>query len=174
MNATSHRARAFTMIEAVMALIVVSVLATASLAVVTQAARARELVQKQSTGMLLARTMLSEVASQSYADPEGGTNKGLDAGEDQMDRTTLDDIDDYEGYEQSCVTDRAGQDLGLTGWAWKVRIERVDAFDPSQIVVNDSGVKLITVTVFFKSVQVTEVSAIRSQTWDAMVDEGGV
>jgi MSHA pilin protein MshD len=123
----------FTLIEILLSLAIL-VLAVPILASVfpwgtKQPAEARE----QSQAVLLAQELMEEVLTRKWdenATPPGKTNVpstiGLDAGEVAGDRSTYDDIDDYDGFVDSPMHDALGTTLSaFTGFWSQVSISYV-------------------------------------------------
>lgn len=119
-------ARAFTLVEAVVSTIVVGTMFAAAVAAVGAAARDRRVQAEMRTGPALAQMLMSEILSRRFQDPDGSTTIGRDAGEDSS-RTTWDDVDDYNGLDQSPPADRSGVDLpGGKGWRWTAAVSYID------------------------------------------------
>lgn len=175
-NISRHpRSRAgLTLIEAVLSLLVLSVLATAALAAVSQARRARAAVDEQSLGEGLARSLLSEIAALPYME-SSSTTIGVDAGEAQATRTTLDDVDDYNLYsDQPCTNEDGTVIAGTDNWRRSVVVSWVPASASTTTSGSDTGLKRVWVTVRHNDKVVARVSALRGKTWDAMLASGGL
>jgi MSHA pilin protein MshD len=167
----------FTLVEAVLSLLIVSVVAVAALTAVAQARATRALTSDRSMAVTLARSMIDEVGTRAYADPQSPSSPiGLDAGESAAaDRTTLDDVDDYHGISESPPRERSGTIIpDATNWRRDVRVEPVDAAAPTNLSATESGVKRVVVEIYLRGKLVLTQRALRTQAWDTMVAEGGL
>lgn len=101
----------FTLMECLLATVVLSLIVLA----VVEAVLAGQMGQYEALNTMraasLGESLMEEVLSRPYADPEGATAPGADAGEDEDDRTTFDNIDDYHGFGESpqALRDAAGE-----------------------------------------------------------------
>ena len=99
MRKRTHCCQGFTLIEV---LIASAILAFVTLAIVqaVSAGQSQTLdALKRSRAQALAEVLLEEILAKPYADPEGATGFGPDAGE--ASRADFDNIDDYHGYLES-------------------------------------------------------------------------
>ena len=120
--------RALTLIECVVALVIMSVMLVASLNTVG-ASRLGQF--KNGCGL-------------SYEDPQGG---GAVFGPETGETFPFDDVDDYANWSGQ-VKDPNGASLpGLGNWTWSVSVDRVDPLDITQVRTAETGLKRITVTV---------------------------
>ena len=181
--------RAFSLVEAVISTIIVATMFAAAVTAAGIAARDRRIQAEQRTGHALARTLISEIMAQRYADLNGGSILGLDAGKSTADRTTWTDVDDYTGLSEK-PRSRDGVVLeGVSGWTWEAKVEYftlpaltdVSSTTPvsGSLVVSipllgvsvslgepaapaDTGMKRITVTVTSPRGVPTTLTALRS------------
>lgn len=117
-------ARGFTLIEAVVSMVIVGVMLVAALQTVAAAADARRRGAALSRADDLARVLLSEVCSKAYEDPNGSPVFGTEAGEIARDSRNFNDFDDYHGFTQTDPTLADGTALaGYTGWSWGVSVK---------------------------------------------------
>lgn len=127
-------------------------------------------------GMLLARALMDEIFEQPYYDPSYGSLKlstggqllrpvltlGPDTGESTATRTDFDDVDDYHGWSESPPQAKNGSVLAdLTGWTRTAKVELVSPLNIDQVVVNDSGLAKVTVTVKRGTATMASLSAVR-------------
>ena len=164
----SCRRRAFTMAEAAVCIVIVGVMLVAVLNAAAFARTVDYRMAMRQRGMLLARELLAEVTAQAYADPESGTAVfGLEAGETGTgSRALWDDVDDYDGLNESPPRDRDGTDMSdLAEWKWQVRIERLSSSNPTLTVASESGLKLCTVIVSRNGQAVARLASVRSAAW---------
>jgi type II secretory pathway pseudopilin PulG len=135
------------LVELVVATLIVGVLLVAALQAVGQSllsqARTADLVQSQA----LARTLLAEILDKSYQEP-GSTNPpiGLDTGETAGNRNTYDDADDYHGLSESPPAGADG--IAIAAYAGWTRNVTVTWVDPATLVQTgaESGAKKIIVS----------------------------
>jgi type II secretory pathway pseudopilin PulG len=147
---TKHGARAITIVEAAVSVVIVAVLLVAALRTLGAAARARVVQSAQAQGPSLARLLLAEIRATRYADPEMPDGPlGPEAGESAVkDRTGFDDVDDFNGFTESPPRARDGSPLpNLSAWRRDVAVEWVQPDQPDTVVNTDLGLKRITVTV---------------------------
>ena len=174
------RVRGFTLIESVMSILVVSVMFTAALAVVASSRVGQRITADHSRGTLLAEQLMNEILERAYIDPDGaGLTLAREAGEDAQNRTTWDDVDDYEEWSSAPPRDETGVVMsGLTGWARSVVVEYVRDDDVvSKVVGSNTGVKRITVTVTRDGRRVAWLQALRTGAKDASIrplDQGAM
>lgn len=143
--------RGLTLVEAMMAMLVVSVLLVAAMrgvatAGLTQFKNAESLWAAQA-----ADSLLNEILAADYQDPEQTPSFGPEAGEST--RATFDDVDDYHGYTQVFT-----QPMGLC----KVTVSNVNPANPSVISASATGVKKITVAVVLRGRTTCQRMALRS------------
>ena len=170
--------RGFSLVEAVISVILVSVLLVASVNTVGASRAGQSVTSNRSWGSTLAQALMSEILQQSYADPGLGEAKmfsfdpgvdpspmpklGPEAGEANGTRTLFDDVDDYQGWSASPPQARNGEAiLGLDGWR---RTVSVTLANPVSLmpVTKDSGAKVVTVSVTHNDNTVAELVAIRT------------
>jgi hypothetical protein len=115
----------------------------------------------------LAADLLNEIMAAAYTDPENPSDAlGTDSGESGGDRTTWDDIDDYDGWTESPPENKNGSPLpNSTGWTRSVNVQKLSWSNPT-LTVNDNfpeqGVRLITVSVTGPNGKSATLKAIRS------------
>lgn len=99
MRQGKHGNSGFTLIEVLIASAILSFVTLGIVQAVT-AGQSRTLdALKRSRAQALAEVLLEEILAKPYADPEGATTFGPDAGEST--RSDFDNIDDYHGYLES-------------------------------------------------------------------------
>lgn len=141
--------RGSTLVEAILSLLVVSLVAAAALEATGATARATRAVRERQTAERLAEAMLAEVTSRPYPKPNSsllGTLLGSLVG--IVNRTGLVQIDAYDNFTESPPRAPDGRVLTTEpGWSRSVRVFNVNHADPSQASVSDTGLKRIVVTV---------------------------
>ncbi|MBX3358942.1 MAG: hypothetical protein KF745_11010 [Phycisphaeraceae bacterium] len=94
----------------------------------------------------MARDLMAEIMQTRYSEPCATPLFGPEVGESS--RSAWDDVDDYNGYVEKQLTDRAGGSLAAgAGWQRAVAVARVSPTDPmGSALSTDLGLKRITVT----------------------------
>lgn len=107
MRARRRRVRGFTLIEAIIALVIIAAAAAGVLLVYAQttAASADPVLRAQAQSVAIG--YMDEILLQSYADPETGATGATEEGS----RSQFDDIWDYDGINEN-PTDRTGNNIG--------------------------------------------------------------
>lgn len=165
--------RGFTLAEAIVASVIVAVVIVTAMNATGSVRKTELSAANRAFGVRLAEELLEEIQRTSYLDPNLKVDAiSLDAGENQSNRRTLDDVDDYAGLTDDPPTQIDGQALAnATGWSRSVEVVWTTAADP----MVDSGVsygrKRITVTVWRGTAVVAEVVALRAQNVPARKDD---
>lgn len=160
--AVRGRAGGFTLVEAMMSVVIVSGVLVAALGTFGAMARARQVQIDRAAASHLAQQVLTEVLQCYYADPQGGIGLAADAGE--ASRTAYDDVDDYHNWQMDPPTLRDGTAMpGYAGWKVKVRVHYADLADPDSQIVTETGLKRIKVTVTMPGGAAFDVFALRSK-----------
>src|SRR5215218_10495906 len=179
-TAPDRRRAGLMLVEAAVCVVIVAVMLVAALQTVGAAAKARRVQVNQCQGPALARQLLAEVRQCRYAEelPQPTTTPGgaigllvlpaalgPDVGEaDTKSRAAFDDVDDYEGLDESPPRARDGSALQATGeWRRTVSVVYVRPDDPDAVVLDDQGVKRVTVTVTGPGGAATTLAALRSR-----------
>ena len=146
--------RGFTLVEAVLSCLIISVVLVPALQLVGDSAKSKILQRQSALGAALARELMSEILQCNYVDPN------VDTGEV---RSGWDDIHDYDGYVQTSPTDRTGTALpGYTNWIRKAAIRYVTLASPGTTSATDVGLKEIVVTVTSPTGRIYTLTALRS------------
>ena len=162
--AACHTRRALTMAEAVVCSLIVSVVLVASLTAVGASKRGLQITSDRARGALLAQELMAEILELPYTDPQTPNGPiGPELGET---RATFDDIDDYNGLDNSPPVNRAGTVLAdSTGWRRTASVSWVNPTLLSQLGLSDTGSKLITIKVYHDVTLVAQLSAVRTRAW---------
>jgi MSHA pilin protein MshD len=151
---------AFTLVEAVVSMLVVGVMMVAVLGTVGASSRGLQSMQERGKGALLARQLMSEIMVQYYEEPLDTVIFGKESGESGSSRAGYDDVDDYNGWSASPPQNKDGTVIpNLDGWARRVAVEWAVSADLAQKAASDTGIKRITVTVTYNDVEVASVVA---------------
>ncbi|HYE03080.1 MAG TPA: prepilin-type N-terminal cleavage/methylation domain-containing protein [Phycisphaerales bacterium] len=152
----------FSLIEAVLATVIVSVMLTAALRTVGSAVTARHNQLQLRLSESLGRDLLAEIMAMRFLEPCAVPLFGPEAGEA---RATFDDVDDYNGFSELGPRRKSGVAIpGTFGWRRAVAVARVTTADPRSTSVTDTGLKRITVTVTSPGGVQTVLVAVRCDT----------
>jgi MSHA pilin protein MshD len=145
----SRRRGGFTLVEAVISTVIVSVMLVAALSTVGASRLIQQKVSLNGRGRLLAESLLAEIVQQAYEDPDETVLFGPESGEATNSRSDFDDVDDYHNWSQSPPKDKSGSAiLESGGWTRTVTVDWVDATDPALVETSETNVKRVTVNVF--------------------------
>lgn len=161
--------RGFTLIEAAVASVIVSVMLTAALSTAA-AARIREqkAIDRQ-RGLFLAQSMMSEIMDKLYVDPGPLPLFGPEAAELLQPRSVYNDVDDFNGLNDTPPSYANGTAIaGYSRWSRVVKVEYVTAANLGTVSSSDTGLKKITVTVKKNGATVVEIYGLRSKARDSM------
>jgi len=156
----------FSIVESVMATVVVATMFVAAMRAVGASRTALFLVAERARGMALADALMSEILAQPYGDPSYGSSLG--PGSDELDgtRSAWDDVDDYNGWVGNPVQDKQGAAIdGFDGWTRSVTVAWVNPSNLEQTKNQETGVKRITVTVKHGDAVRAELTTIRTLAW---------
>ena len=144
-----HAARAFTLVECVVATAIVAAMTTTALTTVAYSVRAQGKAADRATGAMFADAMAAEIMTQSYADPVTGTAVfGLEPGETTASRGNWDDVDDYAAYSESPLQNRDGSVIpNTTTWRRSVDVAWVSPTSPASASATETGCKRVTIAV---------------------------
>ncbi|MBT8486034.1 MAG: hypothetical protein HKO59_10580 [Phycisphaerales bacterium] len=156
--------RGISLIEAAFSLALVGGVLVASLTTYGAATRARHVRHDARIGDRLARDLLHEILQAQYREPDDPAIWGREAGETAADRSTWDDLDDYDGWSQSPPENRLGATLtGYDGWQRSARVVPMNV-TPSTMTegaATDTGVRKVEVTVTSPRGETHTSSAVR-------------
>ena len=143
---TSRRGAGFTLVEALMAVVIVSGVLVAALGTFGAIGKARKNQVDRTAAYGLANQLLAEVMQCYFKEPGGGTTLGTDAGETA--RAAYDDVDDYNGYEASPPKFRDDTVItGYTGWKHSVAVRCVQVSSPTATLSSGDAQALKEITV---------------------------
>jgi MSHA pilin protein MshD len=163
-NARPAQRRGLTLVE-----VVVSTLLTAFMLAVAMQAMAGSTLSWQASGRVkdgtgLAQQLMTEIMSQQYREAGLLAALGIDLPEILENRSIWDDVDDYDGLNNSPPRDRSGNALpGYSGWRAQVRVDYVKVASPMTTTFGDEGLKRIIVTVTDPAGRVTVLVGFRSR-----------
>ena len=164
-----------TLVEVVVATLVVSLMLVAALNAATAARLADYKLTERNRALLLAQALLSEIVQQAYDDPVAGVGSfGLETGESTGNRSLFDDVDDYNGWSATPPQNRDGTAVaGTTGYEQAVSVAWVQPTDLSQVSGSETGLKQIKVTIRRNGRPIITLMAYRTRYWENPVDLRG-
>lgn len=159
-------ARGFSLVEVVVATLIVGVMMVAAMNTLGAFIRGQQHMANQSRGWHLAQELASEILATLYEEPDGTPTFGRETGESASVRSAYDDADDYHLWQDSPPETRDGTPVAeLAAWSRAVTVARVAVANPSLVVATDEGVKRITITVSFQDEVVATLTALRAKAW---------
>lgn len=157
------RAHGFTLVEAVISIIIVAGMFIAALNTVGAARTTQYKINEQRRGNMWAQALMSEILAQSYQEPVEASSFGVESPETKTSRIHWDDVDDYDDWSSSPPQDKDGNPIAnADGWTRSVVIEQVHPSNLSAAMATDSGVRRITVTVHHGVRVICSLVALRS------------
>ncbi len=173
MMVTLHRyARAFSIVEAVVATALVGGILAISMTTIGRTAASDRITTDRSLGESLASQLLTEILTQPYEDSKPPTTTlGPETGETvSPGRALFDDVDDYQGWVSTPPQmQNASVIKGYTDWSRSVLVQWVSPADLSLLSKTETGIKKITITVQYRSRIVASITALRTSGWDRIV-----
>ncbi len=160
-----RRTSGFTLVEAVISIVLVGVLLVAAINTLGATAVSQRNIEHQALGYTLAQDLMAEILSQAYEEPVDNVAFGREAGESGGSRVDWDDIDDYGGWSATPPETKDEEPLdGYDHWTRSVEVAWVKPTSLNELGGN-TGVKRITVTTSFNNIPAAELVAIRTQAW---------
>lgn len=151
MSRTSAGRAGFTLAEAAISTVIVSVMIAGALTAVGRTASFRKIAQEQQIGNLLAEQLMSEILAKSYWDPSSTTSTSIGPSSSERstgNRSAYDDVDDFNGWLASPPETANGADLVLDGtWYRSVEVSFVDFTNLNTAISSDMGLKRVYVEV---------------------------
>ncbi len=161
-----HARRGLTLAEAVVSMLIVSVMLVAALNTVGASRTTQKKTADRSRGFLLAENLMSEILQQAYEAPDLAPGSfGLEGAETgDGSRSLWDDVDDYDGWSASPPEQKDGTVIdGFEGWGRSVAVAWANPGDfAAAAPATDSGVKQIRVTVTDGDAVVVSLVAVRT------------
>ncbi len=156
--------RGMSLIECVIASLIVGVAAVAALSAASDAVKRRADATARGLAEALAAELAAEAARLPYEDPGGCTTLGPDTGE--LARSQFDDCDDLNGWNESEITLRDGAKAdGLRGYTRAVTVAWAELDDPGKDSAVETGLKRITVVAAWNGTPMATAVAYRSRHW---------
>lgn len=160
--------RGFTLIEAIVSLVIVSVMLVAALDTLGAARMTQYRVAERSRALALAQDLMAEILQQAYADPEYGPDSfGVGADEAATgDRSLYEDVDDYNGWSASPPEFKDGTTIpDADEYGRSVAVAWVGPADLEVASGGNTGIKRIIVTVSHQDREIITLIGYRTQAW---------
>lgn len=136
----SRRGLGVTLIEVMISMVLVTTILLVSLTASANLMRNNGERRNTNQGQQLAAQILDEVSSMDFRDRSNPVF-GLETGEVATDRTTFDDVDDYNSYACTPPKHRDGTLIsGFDGWSFSVAVYPADP-DATGITTTGAGVR---------------------------------
>ena len=153
----------FTQIEIVVSTALMGILLVATLSVVAASCQRSAHELGVARGHALADAMLNEILSLHARDPDCQCGFGLETGEQNSNRLSFDDVDDYHNFTESPPCARDGTKYtGFPNWKRMVSIERVQSSDWSVPSGDFQQVYRITVSIVLNNKVICRVVGYRN------------
>lgn len=157
------RRRGFSIVEAVIATVIVAIMLVAALSTVGASRSIQRQTYLADRGRMLAQQLLAEIVQRRYQDPNEPVLFGPEANESTVARTDFDDVDDYDGWSASPPEGPDGTARAdASGWTRTVTVQWVDPLDPAQVKSAESSAKRIKVVALHGGIPQATLYAIRT------------
>lgn len=147
-----RRRRGFTLVEAMLSMLILGVVISGGIGAITMAAEHRRAVRDQLRAVSLGEDLMREIVAKTYKDPqltgESDPVIGVDAGEPASEpRSDWDDVDDYDGLVEDMLRT---EDSSIKEWGWhrEVKVHWVEPFGGGAEIKTATGLKSVEVVVY--------------------------
>ena len=165
--ACSYRRRAASLVEVAMASLLVGILLIAALNSVGARLRHQSMLADRQRAHRLAEQLLAEIMECRYDDPDETPVFGVESSESGGTRNLFDDVDDFDGWDQTPPVDRIGTTLAnSTGWRRTIDVAYALSNDMIGTSGTDQGMKRITVSVYLDGNLMISRVGIRTSAWE--------
>jgi type II secretory pathway pseudopilin PulG len=169
-----RRRAAFSLVEVVVSVLIVSGLFVAALSALAAAKTGQYVLTERNRGVLLAQDLLTEILQQPYEDPETPGVFGCEGAEAGTTRQDFDDVDDYRAWSASPPQMKDGSAIpGTEGYARSVTVQWANPANLDELSASPTGVKRITVTVKHNDRIVGQLFGVRTEAWQDPTAEAG-
>ena len=151
-----HSRRGSTLLELIVSTVLVGVLMTAALSSTGQSLLTQRKEADRVIAQHLAQSLLAEVQTKAFEEPDATLPLlGLDLGETLGLKTGYDDVDDFDGYNESPPKSANGATMAqYAGWSRRVDIAWLNAVTLLPTGSTNSPIKRIKITVRYNGVEV--------------------
>ena len=162
-TSSSQIARAFSMVEAVVSIVVVGGMLVAALNTVGANATAQYKMSEREQARFLAEALLTEILEMPYEDETDPNNIGRESGESSVTRADFDDVDDYKNWADNAEDKQGTVIPAVEGYTRDVKVKWVTLNDTSVISGSETGVKRVRVTVSRNGKEILTVTGFRTE-----------
>ncbi|HYE62602.1 MAG TPA: hypothetical protein VD997_11460 [Phycisphaerales bacterium] len=168
MPASRSTPLAFTIVEAMVSIVVVALMLGAALTAAGAARTRQEANAARAQANWLAQSLMAEILAKPYTDPQGLNLLGLEVNELLTLRSSLDDVDDYDGLTENPPKNPDGTSIaGYTGWSRTASVANVLATNFATTSLTDTNYKRVTVTVKKGRQTMAQLTALRTKARDS-------
>jgi hypothetical protein len=156
-----------TMIEVVASTMIVGLMSVVALNGLGAATKSGESIGNRAIAIGLADDLMAEIVPLPYSDPNDAPTFGPEGAESSGPRSAFDDVDDFNGWNESPPQDRDGVTIpNRADFRHRVEVTRVLAANPTQTTSGstDEGVKRIHVIVEYRGIVLADQFAVRTNT----------
>ena len=144
---------------------IVGLMSVAALNSLGAATRSSDWIGNRAVAAGLADALMSEILQAAYKEPGSSGAFGTDGAESAGPRSAFDDIDDFNGWNQSPPQDCDGTPMDdRDEWRHRVVVDRVLPANPTQTSGTDQGAKRIRVIIEYRNQVMAEQVAVRTDT----------
>lgn len=163
-RSNSDRSAGFTLIEAMVSIVIVGVMVVAALTTLGGSAQSQRVRASRLLGPALAQQLMGEILQTWYQEPDEAPVLGRESGESAGSRAAYDDVDDYDGWSESPLKTKDGSAVAnTTGWTREVAVAYANPQNPKNTKPNETGLKKVVVTVTDPQGRVVTLTALRSE-----------
>jgi len=148
---TMNGARGFALVDVMMSVLIVGIISVVLTGYYSVLFRVPVEIAVKNKANNLAGAAMEELKCRAWEEPSGPRPLGVDSGETAANKTTFDDIDDFNGYSESPPRYQDGAVMpGLSGYSVSFAVTYVDAALNATASATDR--KMISVTVKNKNI----------------------
>lgn len=165
--------RGLSLVEVSVSTVLVGLIIVGALRCLATATMSAESTSDHSQAILLAEDLMEEILQQDYSEPTEEVRFGRELTESASDRSSWDDVDDYDNWSASPPVDADGTAVAADSWTRRVTVVHVDPADlhAEQSDQSDTGVKRITVEVLRSGSLVAELTGVQTRGWISSIPD---
>jgi hypothetical protein len=161
---TKHR-RALSLVEVVASSLIVAMMCVAALDALGAATRSSESIGNRAVAIGLADELMAEILKKPYEDPVQTPTFGRESGESATPRSGFDDVDDYNGWQQSPPQRNDGTTIpDRDDWTQRVTVIRVAPTNLTVAAATEQGAKRVYVAIEYRGQVLAGQYAVRTNT----------
>jgi hypothetical protein len=162
---TRRRPGGFSNMEVLISVLLVSAVLIGATKLLGNVVRSRTLLASSARAQQYAQQLMAEVMNMAYKE---GALLGPDLTILPLfeARADFDDVDDFHGWVETPLQDRAGAIIpNTTGWRRTASVSWVSTADPKTVVGSDQGVKRVTITVERNGTVLAQLIGLRTDVY---------